>query len=90
MVNVKPLTLIFHLTTIKLCLIISDQDFRNFKSANDVLPQEGDDLVSGDIYQNFCFHLLGEVVHNYQNKLFVPYGIWERTQYIHPLLGKEP
>lgn len=80
MVNVKPLTLLFYLTTIKLCLIISDQDFQNFKCANDDLPQEEDDLVSGDIYQNFYFHLFDEVVHNYQNKLFVPYGIWERTQ----------
>jgi len=38
MFNVKPLTLLFHLVTIKWCPIISDQDFGNSKSINDVLP----------------------------------------------------
>jgi hypothetical protein len=55
MFNVKPLTLLFHLVTIKRCPIISDQDFGNSKSINDVLPQEKDDIISGDICQGWHF-----------------------------------
>jgi helix-turn-helix protein len=36
MIDVKPLTLFLHLAAIKLGLIISDQDFENFKSTNDI------------------------------------------------------
>jgi hypothetical protein len=48
----KPLTLLLHLVAIKLNPIVSDLDFGNLKSVNDVLSQEKNDLVGGDICQS--------------------------------------
>ena len=73
---------------VKLFSIVEDEDSRNAKAANNVLPNEASDILLSDNGQGFCLDLFSEVVNSYNEELKLPHG--DGSHYVKPPLGKWP
>lgn len=90
MFNFKVQTKLCEFGIVKLLSIVCDKDIRDPKSTHNIFPDKACKrciLYSGEW---FHFHLFGEIICGYYNKLLLTFSSWLWSDEIYPPLRKGP
>lgn len=80
----------FELGTDKLETLISDQNFRQSKAANDVLPEKLNQIQIFNVGIRLCFYPFGEIISRHQNKLILPQDLRKWPDNVESQLDERP